>query len=98
MGNALKDAGRVEEAINCYRSCLALQANHPQALTNLGNIYMEWNLISAAASFYKAAISVTSGLSSPLNNLAVIYKQQVPACFLSSIALVNDRRNSCSIE
>jgi hypothetical protein len=35
------------------------------------------NLISAAASFYKAAISVTSGLSSPLNNLAVIYKQQV---------------------
>jgi protein O-GlcNAc transferase len=42
MGNALKDAGRVEEAINCYRSCLALQANHPQALTNLGNIYMEW--------------------------------------------------------
>jgi protein O-GlcNAc transferase len=76
MGNALKDAGRVEEAINCYRSCLALQANHPQALTNLGNIYMEWNLISAAASFYKAAISVTSGLSSPLNNLAVIYKQQ----------------------
>jgi protein O-GlcNAc transferase len=37
-------------------------------------------LISAAASFYKAAISVTSGLSSPLNNLAVIYKQQVPAC------------------
>jgi protein O-GlcNAc transferase len=37
-------------------------------------------LISAAASFYKAAISVTSGLSSPLNNLAVIYKQQVHAC------------------
>lgn len=24
------------------QSCLALQANHPQALTNLGNIYMEW--------------------------------------------------------
>ncbi|XP_010239774.1 probable UDP-N-acetylglucosamine--peptide N-acetylglucosaminyltransferase SEC isoform X2 [Brachypodium distachyon] len=70
MGNALKDAGRVEEAINCF------QANHPQALTNLGNIYMEWNMASAAASFYKAAIAVTSGLTSPFNNLAVIYKQQ----------------------
>ena len=43
-------------------------------------------MISAAASFYKAAISVTSGLSSPLNNLAVIYKQQV--VFFPSFCLI----------
>jgi hypothetical protein len=30
-----------------------------------------------ASSFYKAAIAVTTALSSPFNNLAVIYKQQV---------------------
>ncbi len=42
QGNALKDAGRVDEAITCYQTSLALQPNHPQALTNLGNIYMEW--------------------------------------------------------
>ncbi|GJR42377.1 probable UDP-N-acetylglucosamine--peptide N-acetylglucosaminyltransferase SEC [Tanacetum coccineum] len=29
--------------------CLSLQPNHPQALTNLGNIYMEWNMMTAAA-------------------------------------------------
>ncbi|CAA6668192.1 unnamed protein product [Spirodela intermedia] len=74
--NALKDSGRVEEAINCYRSCLALQPSHPQALTNLGNIYMEWNMMNAAYSCYKATLNVTTGLSAPFNNLAIIYKQQ----------------------
>uniref|UniRef100_A0A2P2LLI2 protein O-GlcNAc transferase n=5 Tax=Rhizophora mucronata TaxID=61149 RepID=A0A2P2LLI2_RHIMU len=37
---------------------------------------MEWNMIPAAASYYKATLAVTTGLSAPFNNLAVIYKQQ----------------------
>ncbi|XP_042391737.1 probable UDP-N-acetylglucosamine--peptide N-acetylglucosaminyltransferase SEC [Zingiber officinale] len=41
LGNALKDAGHVEEAINFYRSCLTLQPIHPQALSSLGNIYKD---------------------------------------------------------
>ncbi|KAG6499159.1 hypothetical protein ZIOFF_038915 [Zingiber officinale] len=79
MGNALKDAGHVEEAINFYRSCLALQPNHPQALSSLGNIYMDCNMMSVAASFYKATLAVTTGISAPFNNLAIIYKQQTAA-------------------
>lgn len=31
----------------------------------------------AAANCYKATLSVTTGLSAPFNNLAIIYKQQV---------------------
>lgn len=34
-------------------------------------------MLSAAASCYKATLSVTTGLSAPFNNLAIIYKQQV---------------------
>uniref|UniRef100_A0A803LZH9 protein O-GlcNAc transferase n=1 Tax=Chenopodium quinoa TaxID=63459 RepID=A0A803LZH9_CHEQI len=75
-GNALKDAGRVEDAVQYYRQCLSLQPSHPQALTNLGNIYLEWNLIGTAAQYYKATLTVTTGLSAPYNNLAIIYKQQ----------------------
>ncbi|XP_040960103.1 probable UDP-N-acetylglucosamine--peptide N-acetylglucosaminyltransferase SEC isoform X3 [Gossypium hirsutum] len=59
LGNALKDVGRVDEAIQCY------------------NIF--WNsrnMVGAAASYYKATLAVTTGLSAPFNNLAVIYKQQ----------------------
>lgn len=35
------------------------------------------NMVVAAASYYKATLNVTTGLSAPLNNLAIIYKQQV---------------------
>lgn len=37
------------------------------------------NMVSTAASYYKATLAVTTGLSAPFNNLAVIYKQQVMA-------------------
>ncbi|KAA8534695.1 hypothetical protein F0562_032212 [Nyssa sinensis] len=60
----------------CLKQCLSLQPNHPQALTNLGNIYMEWNMMAAASTYYKATLAVTTGLSAPFNNLAIIYKQQ----------------------
>ncbi|MBA0668612.1 hypothetical protein Goklo_001504 [Gossypium klotzschianum] len=80
IGNALKDVGRVDEAIQCYNQCLTLQPNHPQALTNLGNIYMEWNMVAAAASYYKATLSVTTGLSAPFNNLAGNYVEAI-SCY-----------------
>ncbi|KAG6520996.1 hypothetical protein ZIOFF_018061 [Zingiber officinale] len=69
-----------KQAINCdsifieaYNnlSCFALQPNHPQALSSLGNIYMDCNMMSVAASFYKAALAVTTGISAPFNNLAI---------------------------
>ncbi|RZC02408.1 putative UDP-N-acetylglucosamine--peptide N-acetylglucosaminyltransferase SEC [Glycine soja] len=59
--------------------CLTLEPNHQQALTNLGNIYMEWNMVVvvvAAAQYYKATLNVTTRLSAPYNNLVIIYKHQ----------------------
>jgi protein O-GlcNAc transferase len=35
------------------------------------------NMVNVAATFYKATLSVTTGLSAPYSNLATIYKQQV---------------------
>lgn len=35
------------------------------------------NMIGTAAQYYKATLNVTTGLSAPYNNLAIIYKQQV---------------------
>ncbi|KAG6515358.1 hypothetical protein ZIOFF_025770 [Zingiber officinale] len=52
-------------------SCFALQPNHPQALSILGNIYMDCNMMSVVASFYKATLAVTTGISAPFNNLAI---------------------------
>ncbi|KAG6501340.1 hypothetical protein ZIOFF_041219 [Zingiber officinale] len=75
-----------KQAINCdstfieaYNnlSCFALQPNHPQALSSLGSIYMDCNMMSVPASFYKATLAVTTGISAPFNNLTIIYKQQL---------------------
>ncbi|KAG6471160.1 hypothetical protein ZIOFF_072261 [Zingiber officinale] len=79
LGNALKDAGHALKDAGHYRSCFALQPNHPQALSSLSNIYMDCNMMSVAASFYKATLAVTTGISAPFNNLAIIYKQQTAA-------------------
>ncbi|KAG6507836.1 hypothetical protein ZIOFF_033189 [Zingiber officinale] len=37
------------------------------------------NMMSVVASFYKATLAVTIGISAPFNNLAIIYKQQTAA-------------------
>eukprot|EP00262_Sarcandra_glabra_P001228 TRINITY_DN11256_c0_g1_i2.p1 TRINITY_DN11256_c0_g1~~TRINITY_DN11256_c0_g1_i2.p1 ORF type:complete len:609 (+),score=94.27 TRINITY_DN11256_c0_g1_i2:407-2233(+) len=37
---------------------------------------MKWNMMSTAATFCKATFTVTTGLSAPFSNLAIIYKQQ----------------------
>ncbi|KAG6536341.1 hypothetical protein ZIOFF_001395 [Zingiber officinale] len=79
LGNALKDAGHALKDAGHYRSCFALQPNHPQALSSLGSIYIDCNMMSVPASFYKATLAVTTGISAPFNNLAIIYKQQTAA-------------------
>lgn len=42
------------------------------------------NMVAAAASYYKATLTVTTGLSAPFNNLAIIYKQQVLVSLLNA--------------
>ncbi|KAG6521048.1 hypothetical protein ZIOFF_018114 [Zingiber officinale] len=37
------------------------------------------NMMSVPASFYKATLAVTTGISAPFNNLAIIYKKQTAA-------------------
>jgi protein O-GlcNAc transferase len=38
------------------KQCLELQPNHPEALTNLGNIYMEWYVILTSQMFVLVSI------------------------------------------
>ncbi|KAG6493341.1 hypothetical protein ZIOFF_048323 [Zingiber officinale] len=86
-----------KQAINCdstfieaYNnlSCFALQPNHPQVLSSLGNIYMDCNMMSVVASFYKETLAVTTGIFAPFNNLAIIYKQQEN--YAAAIACYNE--------
>lgn len=50
LGDVLRIVGKLDEEIACYDTCLQLQESDPRALTNLGAIYMEWNMVSLVAS------------------------------------------------
>ncbi|PHT81058.1 hypothetical protein T459_14073 [Capsicum annuum] len=52
LSNALKEAGKVHETIDCCH------INHPQILSNLGCIYIEKNMMSTAAQCFNASLSV----------------------------------------
>jgi protein O-GlcNAc transferase len=49
---------------------------------------MQWNMVNVAATFYKATLAVTTGLSAPYSNLAAIYKQQ--GHYAEAIACYNE--------
>jgi tetratricopeptide (TPR) repeat protein len=36
-GNALRDSGRLDEALQCYRSALEMKPDHPHGWNNMGN-------------------------------------------------------------
>ncbi|KAG6470081.1 hypothetical protein ZIOFF_071135 [Zingiber officinale] len=49
------------------------------SVLTLSKLTIICNMMSVAASFYKATLAVTTGISAPFNNLATIYKQQTAA-------------------
>jgi hypothetical protein len=44
-------------------------------------------MVNVAATFYKATLAVTTGLSAPYSNLAAIYKQQVWVFTMLSVSI-----------
>ncbi|KAG6506272.1 hypothetical protein ZIOFF_031594 [Zingiber officinale] len=54
---------------------------------------MDCNMMSVAASFYKAILAVTTGISVPFNNLAIIYKQQLQDFKLYTFYMELDLQN-----
>ncbi|KAF3624930.1 putative UDP-N-acetylglucosamine--peptide N-acetylglucosaminyltransferase SEC [Capsicum annuum] len=74
--NALKEAGKVQEAIDCCH-------NFQKLLFVLSR-----NMMSTAAQCFKASLSVTTDFSSPFRYLTVIYMQQ--RCYAQAISCYNE--------
>ncbi|WCJ28916.1 Inorganic H pyrophosphatase family protein [Euphorbia peplus] len=84
------DTSDLHTILQYYKSILKLKPTLPNAYLNLGNnfnatgmdheeagnIKMEWNMTSNVVSDHKATLVVTTGLSSTLNNLDLVYKRQ----------------------
>ncbi|XP_016672643.1 probable UDP-N-acetylglucosamine--peptide N-acetylglucosaminyltransferase SEC isoform X2 [Gossypium hirsutum] len=67
---------RFVEAYNNLGNALKDVGRVDEAIQCYNIFWNSRNMVGAAASYYKATLTVTTGLSAPFNNLAVIYKQQ----------------------
>lgn len=70
LGNALREAGRADEAIHCYTLCIQLQLARPAATTPTGGRTLA-PLPAVAAAAQSQRLSVA------YNNLGGILKMQV---------------------
>lgn len=52
LGNALRSAGRLEEACEAYRQAIKLNPNNIEAQKNIGNVLKEQNLMAEAIRYY----------------------------------------------
>ncbi|KAG6514301.1 hypothetical protein ZIOFF_024651 [Zingiber officinale] len=66
------EQSQLDMAILHYKQAINCDSTFIEAYNNC-------NMMSVPASFYKATLAVTTGISTPFNNLAIIYKQQTTA-------------------
>lgn len=74
LGNAVKDLGDVEGAIDNYRAALRLKPDYYDALNNLGLCQKEVASFQDALKSYHAALKVKPDYARALNNLGVLYR------------------------
>jgi len=84
LGNAQKDFGRLDEAVDSYSKALAIEPNAPEIHNNLGTVLKEQGRLDDAMDHYRKAIGLKSDYADALYNLgnALKYKGE----FDSSIA------------
>nr|CAN80393.1 hypothetical protein VITISV_001595 [Vitis vinifera] len=87
MAGTYYEQGQMDMAIVHYKQAIECDSGFLEAYNNLVGSCLCWtfklsyynfqlNMVAAAATYYKATLAVTTGLSAPFSNLAIIYKQQ----------------------
>ncbi|HUJ10502.1 MAG TPA: tetratricopeptide repeat protein [Verrucomicrobiae bacterium] len=71
LGLALKEQGRIGEAIACYRQALRLNPNDVKSHNNLGNALLERDQLGEALAQFREAIRLKPDLPAAHNNLGV---------------------------
>ena len=57
MGNALKDQGKLEEAIEAYNKALAIKPDYAEAYNNMGNALKDQGKLEEAIEAYNKGSS-----------------------------------------
>jgi protein O-GlcNAc transferase len=76
LGNALRESGRLEEAIGHYRAALKIKPDHPHAYNNLGNALKDKGMVKEAIHCYMTACRLMPRFAAAHSNLGSILKEQ----------------------
>ncbi|KAK6793445.1 hypothetical protein RDI58_006898 [Solanum bulbocastanum] len=87
LADVYYEQGNLEMAIRNFRRAIARDTEFFEAYNNMGHVLKDagevqeaihaiMNMMSAATQCYKASLAVSTGLSTPFNNLGIIYMQQ----------------------
>jgi len=95
LGNALKESGRVDDAIAAYRQAIGLKADFAEAHRNLGVALVARGRLDEAIAACRAAITIMPGSPEIHANLGLALQSQgnideAIAAFLQAIALQPD--------
>lgn len=75
-GCSLQEQGKLEDAIECYRQCLALTPTHIETNYNLAITLQELNLLDESERFYKKTISLDRNHHMAYYNLGYLYQDR----------------------
>jgi len=95
LGNALKDQGRLEEAILNYRQALSIKPDFAEACNNLGSALKEHGDLEAAIESFRRSIALKPNFAETHSNLGNALKDQgqleeAIACYGQALLLKPD--------
>ena len=91
----MKDQGKLDEAIACYRRALELKPDYAEAHNNLGNALKDQGKLDEAVACYRRALELKPDYAEAHNNLGIALKDQgkldeAVACYRRALELKPD--------
>jgi tetratricopeptide (TPR) repeat protein len=95
LGVALKEQGKLDEALACWRRALELKPDFAEAHSNLGNVLREQGKLDEAVACYRRAVELKPDSAAAHSNLGAALKDQgklddALACCRRALALKPD--------
>ena len=76
MGNALKEQGKLDEAIASYNKALSIKPDYAEAYNNMGNALQDQGKLDEAIEAYNKALSIKPDYAEAYNNMGNALQDQ----------------------
>ena len=91
----LRDQGKLDEAVACYRRALELKPDYAEAHNNLGTAFKDQGKLDEAVACYRRALELKPDFAEAHNNLGIALKDQgkldeAVACYRRALELKPD--------